>query len=141
MIQRRSWLAWTGAALTAGLLPTHAADEWPRRPVRIIVPFPHGGPTDTVARLIAQQLQDIWGQVVDIEYERGAGTVIGVDSEAKAPPDRLTILMANSSLAVNPSLRRAMPDRTPQDIAGITQIANLQLALVAWLDRRCPASA
>ena len=60
MIQRRSWLAWTRAALTAGFLPAHAADEWPTGPVRIVVPFPPSGPTDTVARLIAQQLQDIW---------------------------------------------------------------------------------
>jgi len=132
--QLAGWLAWTGAALTAGFLPVHAADEWPRGPVRIIVPFPPGGPTDTVARLIAQQLQEIWGQVVNIDYKPGAGTGIGVDYAVESPPDGLTIVMVNSSLAVNPSLRRAMPYRTPQDIAGITQIANLQLALVARPD-------
>jgi len=115
-------------------LPAHAADEWPRGPVRIIVPFPPGGPTDTVARRIAQQLQEIWGQVVNIDCKPGAGTVIGVDYVAKSPPDGLTIVMVNSSLAVNLSLRRAMPYRTPQDIAGITQIGNLQLALVARPD-------
>jgi tripartite-type tricarboxylate transporter receptor subunit TctC len=98
------------------------------------VPFPPGGPTDTVARLIAQQLQEHWGQSVLVDYKPGAGTVIGVDYVAKAAPDGLTIGMVNSSLAVNPSLRRTMPYRTPQDIAGITQIANLQLALVARPD-------
>ena len=98
------------------------------------MPFPPGGPIDTVARLIAQHLQEIWGQVVNIDYKPGAGTVIGVDYVVESPPDGLTIVMVNSSLAVNPSLRRAMPYRTPQDIAGITQIANLQLALVARPD-------
>ena len=66
-------------------MPVHAADEWPRGPVRIIVPFPPGGPTDTVARLIAQQLQEIWGQVVNIDYKPGAGTVIGGHYVAKSP--------------------------------------------------------
>jgi tripartite-type tricarboxylate transporter receptor subunit TctC len=134
MIKRRTWLCGSAAAaLAVAGLPARAQD-FPKGPVKLIVPFPPGGPTDTVARLIAQQLQEIWGQSVLVDYKAGAGTVIGVDYVAKSAPDGLTIGMVNSSLAVNPSLRRTMPYRTPQDIAGITQIANLQLALVARPD-------
>jgi tripartite-type tricarboxylate transporter receptor subunit TctC len=134
MIKRRRWIAATGTTLWATLALPARAQEFPKGPVKLIVPFPPGGPTDTVARLIAQQLQEIWGQSVVVDYKAGAGTVIGVDYVAKSAPDGLTIGMVNSSLAVNPSLRKSMPYRTPQDIAGITQIANLQLALVARPD-------
>jgi tripartite-type tricarboxylate transporter receptor subunit TctC len=134
MIKRRTWIAGTGAAALAFAGVPVRAQEFPKAPVKLIVPFPPGGPTDTVARLIAQQLQEIWGQTVLVDYKPGAGTVIGVDYVAKSAPDGLTIGMVNSSLAVNPSLRRTMPYRTPQDIAGVTQIANLQLALVARPD-------
>ena len=134
MIRRRHWIAGTGAAALAFAgLPARAQD-FPKAPVKLIVPFPPGGPTDTIARLLAQQLQELWGQSVVVDYKAGAGTVIGVDYVAKSTPDGLTIGMVNSSLAVNPSLRKTMPYRTPQDIAGITQIANLQLALVARPD-------
>jgi len=134
MMRRRHWIAGTGAAALAFAGLPARAQEFPKAPVKLIVPFPPGGPTDTVARLIAQQLQELWGQSVIVDYKAGAGTVIGVDYVAKSPPDGLTIGMVNSSLAVNPSLRKSMPYRTPQDIAGITQIANLQLALVARPD-------
>lgn len=119
--------------LGAAALPAHAQD-FPKGPVKIIIPFPPGGPTDTVGRLIAQHLQELWGQTVLIDYKAGAGTIIGVDFVAKSAPDGMTFGMVNSALAVNPSLHKAMPYRTPQDIAGITQIANLQLALVARPD-------
>src|SRR5450432_1279260 len=134
MIRRRDWIAGTGALCLLVTSAPSRADDFPKGPVRIIVPIPPGGPTDTVGRLIAQHLQELWGQPVSIDYKPGAGTVIGVDYVAKAQPDGLTIGMVNSSLAVNPSLRSTMPYRTPQDIAGITQIANLQLALVARPD-------
>jgi tripartite-type tricarboxylate transporter receptor subunit TctC len=123
--------------VVAGLMPfaaTVRAQEFPKGPVRIVVPFPPGGPTDTVARMLAQQLQEIWGQPVNLDYKPGAGTVIGVDAVAKSAPDGQTFVMVNSALATNPSLRKTMPYRTPQDLAGITQIANLQLAIVARPD-------
>ena len=131
MLNRRRCL------VAAGLLPLAAtvrAQEFPKGPVRIVVPFPPGGPTDTVARMLAQQLQEVWGQPVNLDYKAGAGTVIGVDAVAKAAPDGQTFVMINSAFATNPSLRKTMPYRTPQDLAGITQIANLQLAIVARPD-------
>lgn len=121
-------LAGLGSSLEA------AAQEFPKGPVKIIIPFAPGGPTDTVGRLIAQKLQEIWGQPVIVDYKPGAGTAIGVDFVAKAPPDGLTFGMVNSSFAVNPSLRKNLPYDTVKDLAAITQIANLQLAMVARPD-------
>ncbi|GAA4356237.1 tripartite tricarboxylate transporter substrate binding protein [Variovorax defluvii] len=126
----------TGALLAAGLGGTSeaAAQAYPKGPVKIIIPFAPGGPTDTVGRLIAQKLQDIWGQPVIVDYKPGAGTAIGADFVAKSPADGLTFGMVNSSFAVNPSLRKSLPYDTLKDLAGITQIANLQLAMVARPD-------
>ena len=129
---RRTALA-TAMSLSLGalaLVPAHAQD-FPSGPVKLIVPFPPGGPTDTVARLLGQQLQASWGQPVIVEYKPGAGTAIGADFVAKARPDGLTIGMVNSSFAVNPTLRGNLPYDTQKDLRGITQLFNMQLAIVA----------
>jgi len=132
---RRRFLL-TGGLMAAGLGIgfNAAAKDFPKGPVKIIIPFAPGGPTDTVGRLISQKLQEMWGQPVLVDYKPGAGTAIGVDFVAKAPPDGLTIGMVNSSFAVNPSLRKTLPYDTIKDLQGITQIANLQLAIVARPD-------
>lgn len=118
-------LAWGASA---------AVETWPAKPVRIIVPFPPGGPTDTVGRLIGIKLQEIWGQPVVFDYKPGAGTAIGVDFVAKSPADGYTFGMVSPSFAVNPSLRKTLPYNTSKDLRGITQIANLQIAVVAKPD-------
>jgi tripartite-type tricarboxylate transporter receptor subunit TctC len=110
------------------------AQDYPKAPVKIVVPFPPGGPTDTVARMLGQKLQEFWSQSVIIDYKPGAGTVIGVDFVAKSAPDGYTIGMINSAFAVNPGLRKSMPYDTVRDLAGAVQIANLQLAIVARPD-------
>ena len=124
------------AALLAGAMAVAPAfaQQWPKSPVKIIVPFPPGGPTDTVGRLIGQKLQDMWGQTVLIDYKPGAGTIIGADYVAKSAPDGLTIGMVNSSFAVNPTLHRKLPYDTLKDLTGITQLFNMQLAIVAKPD-------
>ena len=116
------------------LTPALAQTDFPRQPVKLIVPFPPGGPTDTVARLLAQKLQDTWGQTVLVDYKPGAGTAIGADFVAKSAPDGYTVGMVNSSLAVNPTLRKKLPYDTQKDLAGVTQLFNLQLAIVARPD-------
>jgi tripartite-type tricarboxylate transporter receptor subunit TctC len=121
------------ACLPLAALPA-AAQNFPKGPVKIIVPFPPGGPTDTVGRLLAQKLQETWGQPVLLDYKPGAGTVIGADFVAKSAPDGLTIGMVNSSLAVNPALRKKLPYDTQKDLAGVTQLFNMQLAIVARPD-------
>ncbi|NDD13964.1 MAG: tripartite tricarboxylate transporter substrate binding protein [Betaproteobacteria bacterium] len=117
----------------AGLLPASAQD-FPKAAVKLIVPFPPGGPTDTVGRLIGIKLQEAWNQPVLLDYKPGAGTAIGADFVAKSNPDGYTIGMVNSSFPVNPSLRKSLPYDTTKDLSGVTHIANLQLALVARPD-------
>ena len=120
-------------AFSLGCAVPAAGQEFPKGPVKIIIPFPPGGPTDTVGRLIAQKLQEIWGQQVLIDYKPGAGTAIGVDFVAKSAPDGHTFGMVNSSLAVNPYLRKTMPYQV-KDLAMITQLVILQQAMVAKPD-------
>lgn len=121
-------------AMALGAAVPAAAQDFPKGPVRIIIPFPPGGPTDTVGRILAKSLQDSWGQPVLIDYKPGAGTVIGADHVAKSAPDGLTMGMVNSSLAVNPTLRKQLPYDTLKDLSGVTQLFDMQLAIVARPD-------
>jgi tripartite-type tricarboxylate transporter receptor subunit TctC len=122
-----------GTLALAAALPA-AAQDFPKGPVKIIVPFPPGGPTDTIGRLVGMKLQEMWGQPVLLDYKPGAGTVIGADFVAKSAPDGLTLGMVNSSLAVNPTLRKKLPYDTLKDLSGVTQLFNMQLAIVARPD-------
>lgn len=129
----KPWAAALAAALVLAAAPA-AAQDWPKGPVKIIIPFPPGGPTDTVGRQLALKLQETWGQPVLIDYKPGAGTAIGADFVAKSAPDGLTLGMVNSSLAVNPTLRKKLPYDTLKDLSGVTQLFNMQLAIVARAD-------
>jgi len=131
-----NWIKKTALALALGVtaLASAQAQDFPKGTVKIVIPFPPGGPTDTVGRLLAQKLQESWGQPVIIDYKPGAGTVIGADFVAKSPADGLTIGMVNSSFAVNPTLRKKLPYDTQKDLTGITQLFNMQLAIVAHPD-------
>ena len=107
------------------------AQEFPKGPVRLIVPFPPGGPTDTIARLMSQKLQAFWSQPVVIEYKPGAGTVIGTDAVAKSAADGHTIGVVVSSYTINPALLRSMPYDTMKDLSGVTRLTTFPLGLVA----------
>lgn len=133
-MNRRLIVALSVAAVCAGLSSHTWAQDFPKGPVKIIVPFPPGGPTDTVGRLLALKLQDAWGQPVVLDYKPGAGTTIGADFVAKSAPDGMTLGLVNSSFAVNPSLRKKMPYDTQRDLLGVTQLFNMQLAIVARPD-------
>lgn len=91
------------ALVVAG--PVAAQTEpYPNRPVRLIVPFAPGGPTDTVARVMGEQLQRQWKQPVVIDYKPGAGTVVGTQMVVRAPADGYTLGMAISALMINPTM-------------------------------------
>jgi tripartite-type tricarboxylate transporter receptor subunit TctC len=95
------------AAITA---PAVAADtSYPNRPVRMIVPFAPGGPTDVIARVIAQKLSELWAHQVVVDNRAGAGGNIGMGLATTAPPDGYTILVVSSSFVVNPSLYAKIP--------------------------------
>jgi tripartite-type tricarboxylate transporter receptor subunit TctC len=91
-------------------LIAQTSDNYPSKPVTIIVPFPPGGGTDVGARLIAQKLSAKWGQSVVIENKGGAAGILGVDLAAKAKPDGYTLLVGNvGTQSVNPSLYPKLP--------------------------------
>ena len=104
---------------------------WPNKPVRIIVPFPAGGTTDVVARLIGQRLQEAWGQTVIVENKTGAGGNIGAVEVAKAANDGYTLLMASGSIVtVNPHIYARMPFDAAKDFAPITNVAQGPMVIV-----------
>ena len=108
------------------------APGYPTRPIRFIVPFPPGGGTDIVARLIGQRLSERLGQQVVIDNRGGANAIIGTELGAKAPPDGYTILMSlQASLAVNPSLYRNLPYDSLRDFAPVIQLTSIPLLLAA----------
>ena len=87
---------------------TAQAQEFPTGAVRLLVPFAAGGPTDVVARILAEQLSARWGgKTVLIENRPGAGTIVATAAVAKAPPDGHTLLMATNSLLINPAIGHA----------------------------------
>ncbi len=117
-----------GMAVAAFVLVSPAEAQapatYPNRPVRLVVPFPPGGPLDIIGRAIAQKLGDTWGQSVVVDNRPGAGGNIGAELVAKAAPDGYTILMgALSTHAVNPSLYAKMPYDAVKDFAPITLVA------------------
>ena len=106
MITRRSLLiAPLAAAAVAGALRSAAAQTYPGRPIKMIVPYPPGGPIDTMARLLGQQLSQRFGQQVVIDNRPGAGSILGAKAAAGAEPDGYTLLFGSSgSVAVSPAL-------------------------------------
>lgn len=122
--QRRRLLASAGA-MALGTLPLagRANTAWPDRPVKLIVPFTAGGPTDTMARLVAEKMQEKWKHPVIVDYKPGGGTILGTQFVARAPGDGYTLGMAISALMINPALQSSLPYDTRKDLTGVTQIA------------------
>ena len=121
------------AALCAAMVAAGAAfaDNYPNKIVRIIVPFPAGGPTDVMARFIGQKLSERLGQQFIIENQPGAAGNIGMGNAAKAPGDGYTILFVSSSFVVNPSLYHKVPYDPEKDFVPITKAAAATHALIA----------
>jgi len=117
------------AALFAG--SAFAAEKYPDHVVRIIVPFPAGGPTDVMARLIGQKLSERLGQQFIVENMAGAAGNIGMGNAARAAPDGYTILFVSSSYVVNPSLYNKVPYDPDKDFEPITKAAAATHALIA----------
>ena len=97
------------------------AQEWPAKPVRMIVPFPPGGGTDTVARPLAAKLAQILGQQVVIDNRGGAGATIGTDIAAKSPPDGYTLLLMTVTNAVGMGLYPNLKYNLVRDFAPVMQ--------------------
>lgn len=122
-------------ALSAALLfvgaAAAAAQPYPTRPIRLIVPFAPGGGNDIVGRILAEALTPALGQTVIVENRAGAGGVLGVDIAAKATPDGYTMLMANIALAFNAALYKKLPHDVVRDFAPVSLLAEQPNILVA----------
>jgi tripartite-type tricarboxylate transporter receptor subunit TctC len=114
------------ALLLAGIT---AAQDFPSKLVRVVVPFPPGGATDIVARSVAVPLSRSLGQNVVIENRTGANTVIGAELVARAPADGHTFLIIAPSFSINPSVRSKMPYDTLKDFSGVARIAYSPLVI------------
>ncbi len=128
---------------TAALLPltlgaqaqaqTQAQTQiWPSQPLRLVVPFPPGGTTDTVSRLVATELAKTLGQPVLVENKPGAGTVIGVDSVARAAPDGYALVTVANSFAANESLVRRLPYDARRDLRPVALMGLSEHVLAAY---------
>lgn len=127
----RSFRALAGVALAFAVIGHAHADNWPSRPIQMIVPQAPGGTNDIVARLVAADLSQRLGQQVVVENRPGAGGNIGTQAAARATPDGYTLLMTISSTqAINPSLYRSIPFDPVKDFEPISPVATVPNVLV-----------
>jgi tripartite-type tricarboxylate transporter receptor subunit TctC len=113
-------------------LPAMAAEQYPIKPIRFIVPYPPGGTTDLVARGIAGKLAEKYGQQVVIDNRGGASTIIGTDLMAKAAPDGYTFgLITQTSMSINPNVVPKLPYNTERDLAPLTQVVYFPYVIAA----------
>jgi tripartite-type tricarboxylate transporter receptor subunit TctC len=111
-----------------------AQAAFPSRQVHMVVPFPPGGASDALMRILAAKLQENWKQPVVVENKPGAGTVIGSNAVAKAAPDGYTVGLVTSSHAINAAARRELPYDTLKDFALVSQLAVVHQAILARSD-------
>jgi len=130
MPTRRTFLAAALAAL--GLIQAaaaQAATDFPKHPIRLVVPFPAGGPTDLVSRVIAKQMSEAFGQQVVVDNRPGANGNIAAEAVAKAPADGYTVLYNTSSIALSPALYRKLAYDVRRDFAPVALTAVVPLVL------------
>jgi tripartite-type tricarboxylate transporter receptor subunit TctC len=117
------------ALLTAPLL---AQSDFPAAPVRMIVPFAAGGPTDVVTRILSELLSKRWGgKPIVVDDRPGAGTIVATEEIANGKPDGTVIGMATNSMLINPAIEHSLPYDTEKDVAGVSMVATQPVALVA----------
>ncbi|CAG2153121.1 hypothetical protein LMG31506_04749 [Cupriavidus yeoncheonensis] len=126
-----SALAATTLAVGATLPGIACAEDFPARPVRIIVPYPPGGTTDMVARLIGEQLAIQWKQAVLVDNRPGAGGIVGTGAAAKSTADGYTLLMGSvGEFGINPTLYKKLPYDAAADFAPVTMVARVPNVVV-----------
>jgi tripartite-type tricarboxylate transporter receptor subunit TctC len=124
-----SWLL--ASALSIGVGVAVAADTYPSRPLRLIVPFPAGGGSDAVGRIIGQKLGERFGQQVVVDNRAGAGGSIGTEAAVKATPDGYSMVLASTSeIAINPALYTKLTYDTLKDLTPVTLVASTAMVVV-----------
>ena len=130
-MKRRDFLAGGMAAAVAGTSNAPAwAQDYPAKPVRIMVSTAPGGMADTLGRLLASHLTQAMGQQFYVENRGGAGNIIGIDAVAKSPPDGYTLLVCAGTVTINHIMYKKMPYDVQRDLAPITQLVSLPNVLV-----------
>jgi tripartite-type tricarboxylate transporter receptor subunit TctC len=130
-MKRRDFLAGGMAAIVAGSGADHAlAQDYPSKPVKILVSTAPGGMADTLGRLLASHLTNVMGQQFYVENRGGAGNIIGIDVVAKSPPDGYTFLVCAGTITVNHIMFKKIPYDVIRDLAPITQLVSLPNVLV-----------
>jgi len=128
-------LACAGLSSAGLTTAVHAQAQWPSKPIRFVVPYPPGGPLDTIARLLAEKVKVSLGQPVVVENKPGAGGNIGVDLIAKAQPDGYSLVMgAVATHAINPWLFSKIPYDAVKDFAPVALVASVPNVLVVNQD-------
>ncbi|MBI2296922.1 MAG: tripartite tricarboxylate transporter substrate binding protein [Betaproteobacteria bacterium] len=131
LLAKTWWVLALACALAGGAL-AQGTGAFPGRPVRLIVPFAPGGPSDLLARTIGQKLTETWGQQVLVDNRPGANGVLGTELAAKSPPDGRTLLLGTSGThGINASLFPKLPYDTVNDFAPVTRLAQVPFVLVA----------
>lgn len=126
-----------GALVACALFTTMAfAQNFPSKPVRIVVPFGAGGVADVTARVVAQKMGEALGQAVVIENKPGAGGIVAGDTVAKADPDGHTLLLMSNATAVSESLFKSLPFKTSQDFVPVSTLGYFDLAVVTAANSR-----
>jgi tripartite-type tricarboxylate transporter receptor subunit TctC len=118
------------AMVAAFAAAAYAQQTYPTRAVRFIVPYPPGGSTDPMARLVANKLTDRWSHSVVVDNRPGGNTIIGTEVVAKAAPDGYTMLLASSAFVTGPSIISRLPYDTLRDFTGVATIAKSRFVLV-----------
>lgn len=116
---------------TVGGPPPAHAQQFPTKPIRLIVPFTPGGGTDIVSRTVGQKLTEVWGKTVVVDNRPGAGGIMASEIVAKAPPDGYTLGVVTPTQTINPSLHSNLPFDPVNDFAPVILMTRLQLILVS----------
>lgn len=120
------------AALFLAVLPALAlAQGFPQRPIKIIVPFPPGGTSDILGRVLGERLSDAWGQPVIVENRGGGGGIIGMDAVRKAAPDGYTLALANQFVVTTSVVNKNVPFDIERDFQAVALVATTPLVLIA----------
>jgi tripartite-type tricarboxylate transporter receptor subunit TctC len=121
-LARRTFLAGAAALIVAPAFAETPA--YPSQPIKVVVPYPPGGATDTLARLIGSKLQEAWGQTVIVENKPGASGVLGNDAVAKAAPDGHTVLLGITAIVQLPAMKARMPYDVMKDLQPLALVAS-----------------